>query len=287
MPHINALQKIPEGKQMAPFACTVSSNIFILLLCIRMYNRCFANIIWLTCAKLSSIISCTVKMYDFFPLCPSSFAKYSCSLSKHILKKVWPAVEIDTLIWKAIWYVFFGLLLQAGLLMLPNFFAPQIHSVRIKAFSFGLAKCYQINIRRMKNTKCEMRCWTNPSIMQMQSWRPNGVQTHHVRYTLTYLWSNDISLSLFHFFTRSFGSIHIITAVSSPHNVEKVCINHLAFLLFNSFSLIRSNTLFHSACLPLTYIALLVVIKLFSLLFSPSNGRNGYEKMCMCLREAK
>lgn len=48
MARINALQKIHGEKQMAPSACIVSSNIFILLLCIRMYNRCFANIIWLT-----------------------------------------------------------------------------------------------------------------------------------------------------------------------------------------------------------------------------------------------
>lgn len=121
----------------------------------------------------------------FFPLCPSSFAKYSCSLSKHILKKVWPAVEIDTLIWKAIWYVFFGLLLQAGLLMLPNFFATQIHSVRIKAFSFGLAKCYQINIRRMKNTKCEMRC----DVMLNKS-------IHHANAKLAAKWRSDTPCSL-------------------------------------------------------------------------------------------
>lgn len=80
---------------------------------------------------------------------------------------------------------FFGLLLQAGLLMLPNFFATQIHSVRIKAFSFGLAKCYQINIRRMKNTKCEMRC----DVMLNKS-------IHHANAKLAAKWRSDTPCSL-------------------------------------------------------------------------------------------
>lgn len=150
------------------------------------------------CGSLS--FSLHVYHSGFFPLSPSSFAKRSLVLSKNILKSM--ACRRNR-------HVFKGQSVGAS-----HFY----HLVCMKPFRLAskmLPNQYFVGWKA-PNVRCD--AMLNESIHPSCKCKVGGQMAfrHHVHSTLTYLWSNDISLSLFHFFTRSFGSIHIITAVLSP-----------------------------------------------------------------------